>query len=503
MSEQDFLLCIGVNTGNSLDAADVVLTKFGVDGSIADLDAFSEPMPDSLADRLRRFRTAVVDSLGDMDAAVRCYEQRAVEANSSTFSVDELVADFTLYVSGAVKELVRRTTESAGKPYSVDLIGFHGQTCAHQPPSISRSRETAYTLQIGDGELLATDTGIPVVFDFRSDDLMNGGEAAPLAPGHHEHLSRHLKDRGKFPIAFCNAGNTGNISVITESPGRGAVVSGWDVGPFNDYPDKLMQGERAEPCDFGGKIGAQGRVNADLLRLLFDHGAVTDNGDNYLLQPPPKSSDPQWYRLLPELLGQAPVGANPLSFEDRLRTAEYFAAYVYFYSLKWIATELLIPTCFALCGGGWNNPISRGHFEQLLAGNFDEHPVLPEHKDAFAQIAQRLRSSSQPVEVALADEFGFSGQYMEARLFADAAVCRIMGEPFSRPETTGCLTPTVLGILRFPDNNPELASENLKHWLSKYRSANLTLDKPGVFDRRWSRAACGWNARTKLGVSAT
>ncbi len=492
MSEHEFLLSIGVNTGNSLDAADVVLTKFGVDGSIVDLDALSSPMPGRLADNLRLFRSAVVDSHGDMDAAVRCYEERAANTQLASSTVDDLITEYTLFVSAAVKKLAERTSENAAR--RPDLIGFHGQTCAHQPPSIAREATAAYTLQIGDGQLLANDTRIPVVFDFRSDDLMNGGEAAPLAPLHHEHLARHLKARGKFPIAFCNAGNTGNISVITENQG-GVFVSGWDVGPFNDYPDKLMQAERSEACDFDGRIGAQGRVNGDLLRLLFDKGAVTDRGENYLLQPPPKSSDPQWYRLLPELMGKAEVEANLLSFEDRLRTAEYFAAYVFFYSLKWIANEVPIPTCFALCGGGWNNPISRGHFVQLLEGNFDEHPVLVEHKSIFEEIHQRLRNTKHPLEVAMADEFGFSGQYMEARLFADAAVCRIMGEPFSRPETSGCKSPTVLGILRFPEDKPELASEALKQWLSKYQSANLTLDKPRVFDGRWSRAARGWHAR--------
>jgi hypothetical protein len=180
-----------------------------------------------------------------------------------------------------------------------------------------------------------------------------------------------------------------------------------------------------------------------------------------------------------------------------LRTAEYFAAYVFYFSLKWIPPEVPIPTCFALCGGGWNNPICRDDFETLLRGEFDRHPVISEHKEVFAQISERLKASGRSIEVALADQFGFSGQYMEARLFADAAVCRIMGVPFSRPETSGCRTPTVLGIIRFPHGRPELASDNLKRWLSKYDSAHLTLDDTKLFDGRWSRATRGWHSRTQ------
>ncbi len=501
MSELDFLLSIGVNTGNSLDAADVVLTKLGADGSIEDLDALAVPMPASLAESLRLLRSAVVDSGADMEAAVACYRQRAEKLGQSPRSADELIAKYTHYVASAIKELGQRAAGKTGRELPIDLIGFHGQTCAHQPPSIAKEAKQAYTVQIGDGQLLANETGIPVVYDFRSDDLMNGGEAAPLAAVHHEHLARHLKSRGKFPIAFCNAGNTGNISVITERPGENVTVLAWDVGPFNDYPDKLMQAERREACDFEGAVGAQGQVSNDLLRLLFDSGAVTDQGTNYLLKSPPKSSDPQWYRLLPELCGQAPVGGKALSFADRVRTAEYFAAYVYFYSLKWIPSDLVIPKCFALCGGGWNNPVSRGHFESLLRGDFDSYPILPEHRELFSQIFQRLQEvSASSVEVAMSDEFGFSGQFMEARLFADAAVCRIQGEPFTRPETSGCRTATVLGIIRFPHGRKELASKKLRNWLAEYSTTHLPVDAPELFDGRWSRAVSGWHSRAHQGI---
>ena len=89
---------------------------------------------------------------------------------------------------------------------------------------------------------------------------------------------------------------------------------------------------------------------------------------------------------------------------------------------------------------------------------------------------------------------------MEARLFADAAVARVMGQPFSWPETSGCKTPTVLGILRYPNGKPESASENLKRWLSRFASEALTLDEPKLFDGRWSRASRGWKTRA-LGTS--
>lgn len=499
MPELDYFLSIGVMTGNSLDAADFVLTKFGSDGSISDLEALSIPMPVELADRFRIFRSAVTSCGGDMNSAIASYGKRVSGGAPSSHTVDQLISDYTLYIADGVKELVKRATSKALLNSTVDVIGLNGQTCAHQPPSIAKNKQDVYTVQLGDGQLLANETGIPVVFDFRSDDLMNGGEAAPLAPVHHEHLAHDLKARGKFPVAFCNAGNTGNISIISTNLDGRTVVLGWDTGPFNDYPDKLMQAEHGVPCDMGGEAGTRGRINLDLLRLLFEKGAVTEYGDNYLLRPPPKSSDPQWYRLLPELCGEACVDSIPLPFEDRLRTAEYLSAYIYYYSLKWVPPEIQIPTHFALCGGGWNNPVPRIHFEQLLQGDYDNSPVLPEHEELFGQINQRLKATAAgSIEIAFSDEFGFSGQYMEARLFADAAICRIRGVPFARPEITGCRTPTVLGIIRFPHGKKELASAKFNLCLDKHQSTNLAVDNPELFDGRWSRACRGWNTRVEL-----
>lgn len=97
------------------------------------------------------------------------------------------------------------------------------------PPSIAGG-EPAYTVQVGNAGLLADLTGIPVICDFRSDDIMAGGEGAPLAPVHNLHIAGDLRNKGVFPVAFCNAGNTGNISVITEDKDGKNVVRGWESG---------------------------------------------------------------------------------------------------------------------------------------------------------------------------------------------------------------------------------------------------------------------------------
>ena len=308
------ILTIGVMTGNSLDAADAVLTSF--DGAkIKDVCSFTVNFPQKLREDLLGVRRLVFENKADMATVSR-----------NPFFV-KTVKEYTELVAQSVNGLV----EKSGIPKSdIAAIGFHGQTCDHFPPSVAKG-EDPYTLQIGDPELLAELTGMPVIFDFRSDDIMNGGEGAPLAPVHNAHIAVDLKEKGLFPAAFCNGGNTGNISVISTRNGETAV-SGWDTGPFNHFPDYMMRLVRKEPYDADGFYGSLGNVIPDLLAELFEKAAVTRDGGNFYLQPPPKSSDPSWYRL--------PDAWREYAFENALRTAEYLSAYGFFYTLSFVGEDV-------------------------------------------------------------------------------------------------------------------------------------------------------------------
>ena len=468
---RNHLHAIGIMTGNSLDGADLVLTRFGRDdGSIADIGAHSVLFPADLKQDLRAVRSAV----------------ETAEGRVNTLSLTDFgptLERYTDLLARAVADLQAMTDEPA------DLIGFHGQTCGHRPPSIAAETGEAYTVQLGDGQALADRTGVAVVFDFRSDDLMAGGEGAPLAPSHHERLARLARERGIFPVAFCNAGNTGNLSLISEDRRLGEPqILGWDTGPFNHFPDHLMQREAGQACDFDGAIGRTGAINLELLAILFDSSAVTADGRNFLLCPPPRSADPEWYRFPPELLGNAPVDGRVLPFADRVRTATYFASYAFVHSLSWISATIEPPTHFAVSGGGWRNPLCLGDFRNLLAGESDQAPILADHAATFG----RLRAWTTRAVVEPSSALGFDPTSMEARIFADAAVCRIKGEPFTRPALTGVNAPTVCGIIRFPDGERSRATPTLRAWLDHFGAEGATIDPPGKFDGRWSRASAGW-----------
>ena len=428
MQMKNSYLCVGIMTGNSLDAVDVVLTKFE-NNLIEDVCGYTKDIPQNIANGFRLLKNKLSDNGGDIEQ---------IYTDEKDFFTD-IHNQYISLIAEAINEM---SEQYHINKKDIDAIGFHGQTCYHLPPSVAKNESDVNTLQIGSGQMLSDLTEIPVVFDFRSDDIMNGGEGAPLAPVHNQHLAMDLQQKGVFPVVFCNGGNTGNIAIIYEDK-----VVGWDVGPFNHFVDELVRNEKNENCDYDGKYGSKGKVDYNLLEKLFEESVLTQDGDNFLLRMPPKSSDPAWYNF----------AETNIVFEDKVRTAEFFSAYIMVYGLKY--SPVKTPDYFLVFGGGWNNPIIRKDFERLLKGQAE---VLSQHKDIFADI------QNEKVKVKWSDEFGYNGKYMEARIFADMAKCKLTNEPFSFPATSGCKSPTVGGVVVYPKgDNAQLWSRAAKGWINK------------------------------------
>ncbi|MEY4667907.1 MAG: Anhydro-N-acetylmuramic acid kinase [Pseudomonadota bacterium] len=478
------LLTMGVMTGNSLDAVDVVITKLSPDNGIHDAQHYARSFPPELASHIRAFREVLRGCDGDI---ARAEKQLPIP-------LSEIHAQYIKVVGEACLATIvsARTARTIPRDATPDLVGFHGQTCAHLPPSIARqSAHTPYTMQLGDAQALANILDIPVAYDFRSDDIMNGGEGAPFAPMHHLHLALQTKSQGAFPIVFVNGGNTGNISVITNQIGKkDPVVLGWDTGPFNHFPDLLARREAGIAHDMNGEIGLPGTVNESLLRLLFTRGAITKDGANFLTQTPPRSSDPQWYRELPELLGTAPVDGVVLSLADRMRTAEYFSAYLVMFSLSFIPADCEFPAYFGLCGGGWKNPVVTNHFRSLMRKSPGQI-ILKEHERTYSEIISRLGKRKATVESSSA--FGFDPNSMEARIFADAAARLVWGEPFTQPSVTGVSKPTLCGRIRFPANK-DYKGYVVGRALADAGTLIEVQSTKGFRDSRFGRAIPGWKS---------
>ena len=421
-------LYAGIMTGNSLDAVDIVLTDFSGD-TIKDICYQSAPIPSNIAADFRTLKQHLVENKGNI---ADIYQQ----------NFDFFTKLHNIYINLVAKTFNTLLQKNNIFPSDISAVGFHGQTCYHFPPSIAGEENEPNTLQIGSGQMLSNLINIPVVFDFRSDDLMNGGEGAPFAPPHNLHLFQSLHKKGITSAVFCNGGNTGNIASAKDNQ-----VVGWDCGPFNHFIDSLTRLEKNESCDFNGKYGLHGEINLNLLNDLFNNSVLNAKKQNFLLQNPPKSADPAWYDF-------SILQKSNLSFETRIRTAEFFSAYIMAYSLKFLPYNT--PDLFLLFGGGWSNPIIFEDFKNILHKKSD---VLPQHQEIFSKIA------NPNAHVCHSDDYGFNSKYMEARIFADMAKYKIENKPFTTPQTTGCKTPTICGIIAFPNqNNSLLWSRAAKGW---------------------------------------
>ncbi len=405
---------IGVMTGNSMDAIDCVLTEFS-DKGMKDIATYSIDFSRDMREKVDHLRFLVND------------KQISMEKLNRNTDFNHTHDEYIQQVADSINQLVLL---SGLKKSQIDAIGFHGKTLAHLPPSIAKRKNQHYTLQIGSGQMLADLTGIRVIYDFRSDDIIADGEGAPLAPPHNAHIAQQYD---ALDSIFSNAGNTANLSIIQ----NGKAIQGWDTGPFNDFTDKLVRTYTDLPFDIDAQIGRQGKLLPNLLAELFERSAQTSDGKNYYDLQPEKSADPAHYKY-----AEIEAFQNPKKLADIIHTTEYFAAYIVAHSLQYAA---ILPPKFILFGGGWNNPICLETFKKLLRG---EAYILPQHVEIFQSIRNRFNTNE--ISITPSD----LGKYMEARLMGDLAYSFLTNQTWTTPELTGCKHPLVLGISRMPGEGP-------------------------------------------------
>jgi anhydro-N-acetylmuramic acid kinase len=241
---------IGLMSGTSLDGLDVVLCEFTQTGTSWSYDIVhgeTVQFPDGMADELRAAHALPPEQLLILDRR---------------FSVwcGELLRD------------MKRTFH-----FNVVCVGSHGHTVFHHPAA-------GYTLQIGNGEVIAKTAGIPVVSDFRSGDIALGGQGAPLVPA---------GERLLFPeYSMClNLGGIANISLHA-----GDRTIAFDVCPANQLLNHLAHRMDKE-YDPNGSMATSGKLREMVLANL--------NQISYYSSGPPKSLsremvESSWFPLLPD-----------------------------------------------------------------------------------------------------------------------------------------------------------------------------------------------------------
>ena len=234
---------IGLMSGSSLDGLDIAFCRFEFDESPKKgqiewqiIESTTIPYSSEWQSRLRKTISMSAPELLETDAALG------------------------RWMGQEVKKFIQE------KDLDIDLVASHGHTVFHFP-------EKGFTLQIGHGNHLAENCGLPVIYDFRMADIAAGGQGAPMAPVVDEWLFTDYD-------FFLNLGGIANIACHTKD---GFV--GYDVIGANQTLDALA-GKLNKPYDKGGQIAASGIINPKLFDQIQD---LEFFQDNY-----PKSLDNQW-----------------------------------------------------------------------------------------------------------------------------------------------------------------------------------------------------------------
>lgn len=366
---------IGLMSGTSMDGIDLALLRTDGRDRVERGPSHYVPYDESLRMRWKR---ALVTA--------RQIRERAERPDD----LAEAERILTLAHAVAVKSFLLRIGLA---PDDVDVIGFHGQTVLHRP-------DDGLTVQIGDGPLLAEETGIDVVYDMRAADMVHGGQGAPLIPVYHAALSANLPAGLERPAVFVNIGGISNLT-YTGAAGRAEELAAFDSGPGNMLIDQWMEAHTDRAFDKGGAVAARGHVVPELaeryLSSPFFSGNVRRSLDRGDFLPPEKGE---------------------VSLEDGARTLTHVTAAAILKSGDHLPDR---AKTWIVCGGGRLNPVIMAEFSAL--------------------------AEKQGAAVIAAEAAGFDGGAMEAEAWAYLAVRSLEELPLTFPGTTGVREPVTGGVL--------------------------------------------------------
>jgi anhydro-N-acetylmuramic acid kinase len=269
------------------------------------------------------------------------------------------------------------------------LIGFHGQTIYHNANNkISR--------QLGNGRLLNQLTNKKIVFDFRSNDILNGGQGAPLASVFHHLLS--IQKKIKLPVCFLNIGGISNITIVEDENDLSKLISK-DIGPGNCLIDSWVRKNSNKKFDNDGFLASIGKKN----EIIFEQAQ-----ELYMNRKNKKklSFDTNDFDI---------SFVRGLSLEDGAATLTDFTAGIIGEELSLsLKNEKEKIKEILLCGGGRKNKI----------------------------LLKKIQESLRPnIILKLIDDLKIDGDFVESQAFAFLAVRSIQKLPISFPKTTGCRAP--------------------------------------------------------------
>jgi anhydro-N-acetylmuramic acid kinase len=298
--------------------------------------------------------------------------------------VEGLEKKITLLHLEAVRKIVEKSNIELE---DIDIIGLHGQTIYH-------NFKEKISLQLGDGHLLSKETNKKVIYNFRNNDIKNGGQGAPLTPLFHKLLQKKMKL--DLPVVFVNIGGIANITYIDNEEN----ILSFDSGPGNCLIDKYVKikSNNNTSLDLDGKIAQKGNYNEIILENFLN--------DPYYLLKPPKTLDVNDFSL---------SIIRGLSFENSVTTLSELTCRSIVNSFSNFKAK---PKKIILVGGGRKN----------------------------TYIYDRIKFLSQITTVNI-DELNQQGDFIESQAFGYLSIRSLLNKPITYPSTTGVNFPCTGGDL--------------------------------------------------------
>tara|TARA_Y100000590_G_scaffold386893_1_gene460025 strand:+ start:206 stop:1318 length:1113 start_codon:yes stop_codon:yes gene_type:complete len=362
---------LGLMSGTSAD---------GVDASIIQSDGDTEYKV--ILDKYFHYSQNIYENIHNLKDEINDLE----DLKNLSKKIQPLEREITLFHANVVNEIIKESK------ININFIGFHGQTIFHNAKEkISR--------QLGDGKLLSNLTKKTVIYDFRKNDIKNGGHGAPLTPIFHRLLKRKFEIKD---VTFVNIGGIVNTTTILNNS-----MSGTDIGPGMCLIDRWLRKKSKKNYDENGNIAKSGKIDKIALRRLLENFyeklKTLDAG-------PIQSFDTKYFDF---------SLVNDLSLEDGAATLTEFTAQIIISAIK--KTDRYKEKII-LCGGGRKNDF----------------------------LVKKLKNHSSRIKII--DEYDVNGDFVESQAFAYLAIRSYLELPISFPETTGVKKPCIGGkILKFKE----------------------------------------------------
>ena len=364
---KNLIISIGLMSGTSSDGIDASIIKSDGENKVDFIGNYFLPYGEKVRSKIRTLKKKITSILD-------------LEINRS--EIDNLEREITLLHVKIVNLIIEK---SGLNKTEIDLIGFHGHTIFH-------SFKDKKTKQIGDGRLLSHLTGLDVIYNFRANDMNNGGHGAPLAPVFHELLKTKLKL--ETPLVFLNIGGISNLTYLHKNK---ETIS-FDSGPGNILIDKIIQLKSNNKIQFdkNGLIAFTGNVDKNILDIYLRNP--------YYNSLPPKSLDINDFTL--DSLGS-------LNLRDSVTTLSELSSLTIVNAFNFFSSK---PVEIILCGGGRKNKY----------------------------ISERIKKLSN-IATNNIDNYKINGDFIESQAFAFLAIRSFLKKPISFPGTTGVAVPTTGG----------------------------------------------------------